>query len=835
MLVNRFIFPFGLWLAGIALAGRGAPATAQTATAGEAGTVITNAAAVRNLTPAEAARKSPLLLHAVVTFIFDRHACFVQDQTAGIFVGNGVEFPEMSVGDLVEVTGVSGPGEYAPTVTPTLIKVLGHAKLPVPLKVTYDDLLRGQKDSQWVEVSGLVHAVVADRTGSQTLELNTGGGRLAVLVPDTLKTNLDYLVDSQVRIQGVCGSWFNRQRQLFGIRLLSPGIGQIVVDNPPAVDVLTQPCQPIGDLMLYAPNVSYGRRVKVAGTVLLQQPGRAIFVQDDQHGLFAQTLQPGILQPGDRVQLIGYPVNGEYTPTLQDAVWEKAGAGREPAPEPVTADEALDGSHDSRLVQVAGTLINRSHDDRETVLLLEQDKNVFTAHLESQNPDELSTLQTQSRLRLTGVCRIEVGEEWRAGSTWRAKSFRILLRSPADIQVLTLPPWWSLTRLLWAVGILTAVVLASLAWVFVLRRRVSQQTSIIRRQLDLEGTLRERYQDLFENAKDVVYTHDLGGRITSINMAGLELLGYDRSVITHRSLLDFVAAEQRSAAAQWLELIRDGKAPENLEWDFIAAKGERLRLEISTRLIEREGREVEVEGLARDVTERRRLEKEILEISTREQQRIGHDLHDGICQQLAGIGFLSNNLADKLKKQKRPEADEAMSISQLVNQTNKQTRGVARGLFPVQLEENGLISALEVLAKNAVGSTSPACEFHCSEPIQIRDQAVANHLYYIAQEAIYNAVKHGNARRIEVRLVKSIGGDCLLTVRDDGTGLPPCIPGRGMGIRIMKYRARMIGAELLVQRGSGGGTEVACRFVEGTKSETNQVPGPPAAPARKPM
>jgi PAS domain S-box-containing protein len=319
----------------------------------------------------------------------------------------------------------------------------------------------------------------------------------------------------------------------------------------------------------------------------------------------------------------------------------------------------------------------------------------------------------------------------------------------------------------------------------------------------------------------MVYTHDLSGRITSINLAGERLLGRGRDFVTQRSLLEFIAEEQQSPAGQWLDHIVDGTAPATVEWDFVNDSGGRVRLEISTRLIEREGKHVEVEAIARDVTERRRLEKEILEISTREQRRIGHDLHDGVCQQLAGIGFLSHILSDKLKEQNRPEASEAQRISELVNKANRQTRGMARGLFPVRLEENGLASALSELAQDAGAFFNTRCEFYCDEPIVIRDHTVALHLYYIAQEAILNAVKHGKAGCIEVRLAAVNGDDCLLTVRNNGaaptspTSLSP--PSRGMGIPIMKYRARMIGATVVIQSSPSGGVEVLCRFVREPK------------------
>lgn len=796
------------------------------------GIPLTTAAEVRRLSPGEAGRQLPVRMEAVVTYTFDRRSCFVQDSSAGIFVGNGSEFPELEVGQWVTVRGRSAPGDYAPTVVPEQIEVFGRTNLPPARRVSYDDLLTGREDSQWVEVGGLVRSVFTDATGTPILEMTTGGGRLTVVVAGATHDLLAPLVDSQIRLRGVCGTWFNRLRQLFGVRLLVPGMRHIEIEEPAAANAMAQPAQRIGDLLQFAPEASYGRRVKVSGTVVLQQPGRALFVQDDQHGLYVQTRQPGLLEPGARVQLLGFAVKGEYTPMLQDGVWEKVGDGPPPGANLVSPDDALGGLHDCRLVRVEGTLLNRSHNDRETVLVIENGEHLFTAHMEGPSPaSDLATLENQSVLRLTGVCRIEVGGDWRAGPAWRAKSFRILMRSPADVEIVKSPPWWTLTRLLWAVGILTAVVLASLSWAAALRRKVSQQTAIIRRQLDLEARLKERYQDLFENANDMVYTHDLGGRITSINQAGETLLGRDRASVMKSSLLDFIVPEQRAAATQWLEHIRDGTAPATLEWDFITPGGERVRLEICTRLIEREGQQVEVEGIARDVTERRRLEKEILEISTREQHRIGHDLHDGVCQQLAGIGFLSDILADKLQELNLPEAAAAQSISQLVNQANKQTRGVARGLFPVRLEENGLVSALEELVANAGGYLNTRCEFRCSETIAIHDHTVAHHLYYVAQEAILNAVKHGKANRVEVELTANGGGGYRLAVRDNGIGISPGkTSGPGMGIRIMKYRARMMGAELTVQRHPGGGTEVSCQFSDGPGAERPQPSKPLALP-----
>jgi PAS domain S-box-containing protein len=774
--------------------------------------VLTNAAAVRGLRPEVAAQRLAVRLEGVVTFVFDRGACFVQDSTAGIYVGSGTELPPIAPGDYIQLEGVTGAGEYAPIVRPSAALILGRTNLPTARPVTYEDLITGREDSQWVEVAGLVRAVWGAPASSGILELGTGGGRLTVFLPSSTQSNLTQFVDSRVRVRGVCGTWFNRLRQLFGVRLMVPRMEDILMEEPAATNAFAQAALPIGNLLQFAPAAASGHRVKVIGTVILQQPGRAIFVQDEGRGLSAQTRQAGSLQPGDRVELLGFPATGEYTPMLQDAVWRKLGTGPEPSPVEVWPDEALGGLYDCQLVQIEGRLLNRSLNNRETTLVLEADKRLFSAQLDAQGGlAGLLTLQNQSRLRLTGVCRIEVGEDWRAGQDWRAKSFRILLRSPADVQVLAMPPWWTLTRLLWTVGILAAVGLAALTWAGLLGRRVNQQTEVIRQQLDKEATLKERYQDLFENANDLVYTHDLTGRLTSINLAGERLLGRSRAALCGGSLLDLIVEEQRAAAGQWLGHVRDGTAPATVEWDFLTAAGQPLRFEISTRLIEHQGQRVEVEGIARDVTERRRLEKEILEISTREQRRIGHDLHDGVCQRLAGIAFLVDTLADKLEERQQPEASEAHKITELVNDTNKQTRGVARGLFPVRLEENGLASALEELAASTASFLETRCEFQAGPPVVIQDQATAHHLYYIAQEAILNAIRHGQAHSVKVQLTAE-GHHGLLAIRDDGCGLPPDFGrGPGMGIRIMEYRARMIGAELEVRRRPEGGTEVVCR------------------------
>ncbi len=219
----------------------------------------------------------------------------------------------------------------------------------------------------------------------------------------------------------------------------------------------------------------------------------------------------------------------------------------------------------------------------------------------------------------------------------------------------------------------------------------------------------------------------------------------------------------------------------------------------------------EVLVVVRDVTERKRMEREIVEASSREQQRIGEDLHDGLGQHLTGITFLTKALERKLGGKSPEEAREAAEIGRLIMQALAQTRNLARGLFPAELERNGLTAALRELTESVARTCSVRCTLRANEAISIHDNVLATHVFRIAQEAINNSTKHSRAKNIEVTL--DLQGDKTeLTVIDDGAGFSPEAKLEGLGLRIMHYRARRIGGELQVATTDKGGTCVTCSF-----------------------
>ena len=785
---------------------------------------------IRRLSPTEADRRYPVRIRGIITFFDDRipaHSFrFIQDDTAGIYyyVDGSPNNPTCKVGQMVEIQGVTGAGSFAPVITAQSTRILGEGKLPEPKSVPLEDLVSGREDSQFVEVRGIVRAVWGGETnGYYFITLATGQGHLTVMAEQLGGLKASQLVDCELRVSGVCMSRFNSQRQLFDIGLVAPRPEDLVIERPAPVDPWAVPQQPLKSLLQFTWGGTYGHRVRVRGKVTLHY-GTKLYIQDETEGLCIDTKEAGDLHLGDEIEALGFPAKGEYTPVLQNGICRRIKGGPEDPAEKITPDEALSGNHDCRLVQIEATLLDQVQHSKEPFLVLVANGFVFHAQLTTWGQNVvLGNLQNGSKVLVNGVCVIDrMGEEWHSGPDWRADSFKLYLRNPKDVTVLKAPPWWNLTKLLWAIGLLWIVIMAVFFWVIQLRRRVNQQTKIIAEKLRAEAALKERYVELFENANDMVFTHDHQGRITSLNKAGERLLQRSRNELLGQELASLMAEEERPAAREWVQKTVAGEETPASDWDFLNAAGQRLKLEVSTRLVEQGGQFIEVEGVARDITDRKRMEKEILEISSREQQRLGHDLHDGVCQQLAAIAYRAHILARQLESQQAKDSAEAAAISDLINESLVQTRSVARGLFPVRLEEDGLVAAVEELAVNAAKIYNIAIHFAAGNTLPSVPNTVAMHLHFIAQEAILNAAKHSQGTTVRVKLERE-GDDLVLGVQDNGVGIPPATPRRsGMGIGVMRYRAKAIGAALEIQTQPGTGTRITCRLRLHVNGEGNQ-------------
>jgi two-component system, NarL family, sensor histidine kinase NreB len=226
--------------------------------------------------------------------------------------------------------------------------------------------------------------------------------------------------------------------------------------------------------------------------------------------------------------------------------------------------------------------------------------------------------------------------------------------------------------------------------------------------------------------------------------------------------------------------------------------------------VDEAGRPTQYVAIRTDITARKKLEEAILRISDREQRRLGQDLHDGICQHIAGIELMIEALEQQLGKKSKADAARANDIASHVRETIRETRLLARGLSPVEFEPNGLMSALKELATTIQHMFRINCVFECKEEVLITNNAAATHLFRIAQEAVSNAIRHGKARRVTIQLENS-ADHVWLRVRDNGVGLPAQpSPNKGMGLEVMKYRAATIGGTLSIEPNPEGGTVVIC-------------------------
>jgi PAS domain S-box-containing protein len=326
----------------------------------------------------------------------------------------------------------------------------------------------------------------------------------------------------------------------------------------------------------------------------------------------------------------------------------------------------------------------------------------------------------------------------------------------------------------------------------------------------------ERFRLLFERSMDAILISNDRGQFVELNGAACRLLGLSAEELLARKWNDVFAHDLRQTTERRSETLG--------ELSFTKPNGERCFIEFSSTQL---AADLNL-SILRDVTDRRNLEREIQEISEREQRRLGQDLHDGLGQSMTGIAFLAKVLQQKLQAREIEEAEAAGNIASLINEALAQTRRLSRGLCPVVLDSNDIEAALEQLAENLRTLFSVSCELRYDPDVKIADNTVAVHLYRIAQEAATNAIKHGHARNVLLSLTGN-GPRVILKIKDDGTGFPPTPEGKGMGLRVMHHRARMIGATISVRQPKEGGITVTCSIsrIHAMKKKSEEVRPPP--------
>lgn len=318
------------------------------------------------------------------------------------------------------------------------------------------------------------------------------------------------------------------------------------------------------------------------------------------------------------------------------------------------------------------------------------------------------------------------------------------------------------------------------------------------------------------NSNDAITILDLEGNIISWNLGAERIYGYREAEAMKMNIGRIIPDHKQDEMILLIGRLLKGENIEFFETQRLAKNNRILDISLTATLLKDEkGKPFAITTTERDITERRFLEKEILDITERERELIGQEMHDGVGQVLTGIAVKCKGLALKLKGKSSDEMKDALVISKLANKAIAQTRDLAKMLYPVDIETGGLVSALKTLASNAEKMLGVRCRFKCEKSVSVKNLVEAKQIYRIVQEAITNAVRHGKAKNINIKLRLTKKGT-VLSIENNGLDFPKLSPRKkGLGLKIMKYRTDLIGGSLDIRKGDKGGTVIICIFPNG--------------------
>jgi signal transduction histidine kinase len=513
--------------------------------------VLATAAEVHLMKREESQRGYPVNVRGVVTCVLPDHAAFTfQDGTRGLYAldltSNRSRLPE--IGDFLEVKGTTGPGEFAPVVNATELIDLGAGHLPEPVRPTWDQLVNGSLDAQYVELQGIITAVNSNRV---TLLMREGRINVELRVPGLASTGLTRFENALVRVRGcLFANWdyVTHEVKAGEVRVYGAFIS---VDQPAPDDLFATSAKMVGELLLFDPRAGMFQRVKVAGQILHARETE-FFMTDGRNGLRFVANKPLELAAGDLVEVVGFPELSGVSPVLHETVARKTGSASLPAVRALSKDDLLRAEYDSAWVQVKGVLVGVRQTQAEQFLEIQNGVRSFVARL----PDGhklAESLPVGCQLELTGVYSAQGGNKALGQDI---SSFEILLNSPSDIKVLARPPWWNLERMLVIVGALACVLTITVLWITQLHRKVEARTAELEIQIKERQRVEQQRAMEQERARVAQDLHDeLGSSLTEISMLGARARAATATDERRKDYLEQMSDKAREMVAALDEIV----------------------------------------------------------------------------------------------------------------------------------------------------------------------------------------------------------------------------------------------------------------------------------------
>lgn len=813
---------------------RSVPADSDAAESQSANTKLRLAEQVLELGLNDASRAHPVRLTGVVTWSSPQSRFFfVRDSSGGVRVQRNINAAPPAPGFGIKLNGTTAAGAFAPVINATDWEPLGQIGLPGARRITLEQALSGVEEGQWVELRGYVREVTTDGVWKR-MQISSSVGEFSAFLPPT--EDITRFNGAVVSVAGVCSAIPNERRQLLGIELWVPSADSVQIDEPPPADVFSVPVQSIASLREFSTLESLNRRARVTGIVVHQSIGRYLFIQDGDEGLLVLSRSVAPLERGDRVEVVGFPGRESSRVVLREAVYRKIGNGHEPpALQLTTGPRMINEELDGRFVKVTATLLDALSRPGERNFTLQAGNSVFEADLEVGPNDPPIDVPLGSRVALTGVYRLEY-DEYR-----NTRGFHLQLRTPADVQVLKRPSWWTTERAVAVAGVSGLIAFVGLSWVTALRRRVRKQTEQIRDQIEKESVLEARYRDIVEDASDFIFTLDRKGNFTSFNPAGERIFGFTRQAALNMNIRDLLAPEDENLPLPFVNWNGGPGSTVTCQARFRTRDLRVIWVEISARRTS-DASAAYVLGVGRDITERKQIEEELkrardaAEANTRAKSAFLANMSHEIRSPMNGVIGMSNLLLDTgltemqrdFAETIRNSADALLTVLNDILDFSK----IEAGKLDLEIHDFNLRETidqtLEILAARAAGKGLELTSLVPSNvPIFLRGDS--GRLRQVLLNLLGNAIKFTDKGEVSLNVGLEDKTDhhvhLRIEVADTGIGLSHDAQARlfkpfsqadssttrkfggtGLGLAISKQIVELMGGEIGVRSTHGQGS-----------------------------